>query len=85
MKVTRRDFVRQSAAATAAAVAGVPLPGAAQGIVTDASLTRMKWSKAPCRFCGTGCGVNVAVKDGRVVKGVNFVDLVDAPTRERGR
>ena len=67
MKVTRRDFVRQSAAATAAAVAGVPLPGAAQGIVTDASLTRMKWSKAPCRFCGTGCGVNVAVKDGRVV------------------
>ena len=27
----------------------------------------MKWSKAPCRFCGTGCGVNVAVKDGRVV------------------
>ena len=27
----------------------------------------MKWSKAPCRFCGAGCGVNVAVKDGRVV------------------
>ena len=23
--------------------------------------------KAPCRFCGTGCGVMVAVKDGRVV------------------
>jgi nitrate reductase NapA len=35
--------------------------------VTDASVTRMTWSKAPCRFCGTGCGVNVAVKDGRVV------------------
>ena len=35
--------------------------------MADASLTRMKWSKAPCRFCGTGCGVNVAVKDGRVV------------------
>jgi len=67
LKITRRDFVRQSAAATAAAVAGVPLPGVAQGIVTDATLTRMKWSKAPCRFCGTGCGVNVAVKDGRVV------------------
>jgi len=48
-------------------VAGVPLPGAAQNVVTDASLTRLKWSKAPCRFCGTGCGVNVAVKDGRVV------------------
>jgi nitrate reductase NapA len=67
VKITRRDFVRQSAAAAAAAVAGVPLPGGAQNIVTDASVTRMTWSKAPCRFCGTGCGVNVAVKDGRVV------------------
>jgi nitrate reductase NapA len=27
----------------------------------------LKWSKAPCRFCGTGCGVMVAVKDNRVV------------------
>ena len=25
------------------------------------------WSKAPCRFCGTGCGVEVAVADNRVV------------------
>ena len=36
-------------------------------VVTDSEYTRMKWSKAPCRFCGMGCGVNVAVKDGRVV------------------
>jgi nitrate reductase NapA len=27
----------------------------------------MKWHKAPCRFCGTGCGVTVAVKSNRVV------------------
>ena len=27
----------------------------------------IKWSKAPCRFCGTGCGVMVGVKDGQVV------------------
>ena len=67
MKITRREFIRQSAAATAAAVAGVPLPASAANIVTDSEFTRMKWSKAPCRFCGTGCGVNVAVKDGRVV------------------
>ena len=67
MKITRREFIKQSAAATAAAVAGIPLPGSAANIVTDSEFTRMKWSKAPCRFCGTGCGVNVAVKDGRVV------------------
>src|SRR3546814_16441886 len=27
----------------------------------------MKWAKAPGRFGGTGCGVMVGVKDGRVV------------------
>ncbi|MEM1204706.1 MAG: molybdopterin-dependent oxidoreductase [Acidobacteriota bacterium] len=30
----------------------------------DGDLT---WGKAPCRFCGTGCGVEVAVDGGRVV------------------
>ncbi|MCW8139822.1 MAG: molybdopterin-dependent oxidoreductase [Planctomycetota bacterium] len=67
MKITRRAFVKQSAAAAAAAVAGVPLPGAAQNVVTDAAFTRMKWSKAPCRFCGTGCQVLVGTKDRKVV------------------
>ena len=27
----------------------------------------LAWSKAPCRYCGTGCGVEVGVRDGRVV------------------
>lgn len=27
----------------------------------------MRWDKAPCRFCGTGCSVLVGVKDGKVV------------------
>jgi nitrate reductase NapA len=67
MKLTRREFIRRSAATTAAAVAGVPLPGSAANVVMDSEYTRMKWSKAPCRFCGVGCGVNVAVKDGKVV------------------
>ncbi|PIV35784.1 MAG: periplasmic nitrate reductase subunit alpha [Lysobacterales bacterium CG02_land_8_20_14_3_00_62_12] len=64
---TRRDFIRASAAATAAAVAGIPLFVEASNIVTDRAATALKWSKAPCRFCGTGCGINVAVKEGRVV------------------
>ena len=25
------------------------------------------WDKAPCRFCGTGCHVQVGVEDGKVV------------------
>jgi nitrate reductase NapA len=28
--------------------------------------TGLTWDKAPCRFCGTGCGVEVGVADGRV-------------------
>lgn len=27
----------------------------------------LRWGKAPCRYCGTGCGVEVGVKDGRVM------------------
>jgi nitrate reductase NapA len=34
------------------------------GSVQEADLA---WSKAPCRFCGTGCGVEVGVKDGRIM------------------
>ncbi|AWI53518.1 periplasmic nitrate reductase subunit alpha [Aquabacterium olei] len=64
---TRREFIRNTAAATAATAAGLPATLDAANVVTDASKTQLKWSKAPCRFCGVGCGVNVAVKDGRVV------------------
>jgi nitrate reductase NapA len=64
----RRDFMRQSAAAAAAASAGVALPASGQASGQQATVDpSVKWSKAPCRFCGTGCGVNVAVKDNRVI------------------
>ncbi|MCB1629807.1 MAG: molybdopterin-dependent oxidoreductase, partial [Xanthomonadales bacterium] len=64
---TRREFVRQSAIASALAAAGISLPGVAQNVILEKSLTELAWSKAPCRFCGTGCSINVAVKQGRVV------------------
>ncbi|MEG0316393.1 MAG: periplasmic nitrate reductase subunit alpha [Comamonas sp.] len=66
MTSTRRDFVRQSAAAAAGAVAGIPIYAVSEEKGAGANGS-MKWSKAPCRFCGTGCGVMVAVKDDRVV------------------
>ncbi|QDZ28521.1 nitrate reductase catalytic subunit NapA [Noviherbaspirillum sp. UKPF54] len=67
MKLTRREFIKQTAAMTAATAAGIPLDTLGSNVVTDASRTQLTWSKAPCRFCGVGCGVNVGVKDGRVV------------------
>lgn len=66
-KLTRREVIKAQAVAAAAAAAGVTLPAAAQNLVTDAELTGLKWSKAPCRFCGTGCSIMVATKAGRVV------------------
>ena len=70
MSLTRRSFIKQTAAATAALAAGVALPvlgaGANKATVAIAQAD-VTWSKAPCRFCGTGCGVSVDVKAGRVV------------------
>jgi nitrate reductase NapA len=65
--MTRREVIKAQAVAAAAAAAGMPLPAAAQNLVTDAQLTDLKWSKAACRFCGTGCSIMVATKAGRVV------------------
>ncbi|WP_424984793.1 nitrate reductase catalytic subunit NapA [Microbulbifer sp. S227A] len=65
--MTRRDLIKTQAVAAAALAAGLPIPAAAQNLVTEAALTDLKWSKAPCRFCGTGCSIMVATKAGRVV------------------
>ena len=73
MPTTRRDFMRQSAAAAAGTVAGIPIAGA-QNSNAYADASKLTWSKAPCRFCGTGCGVQVAVKDNRVVATQGDVD-----------
>ncbi|MFB2595303.1 nitrate reductase catalytic subunit NapA [Paracoccus sp. p4-l81] len=65
MSESRRTFLKATAAASAAAAAGVPLiagQAAAQVAAPD-----IRWDKAPCRFCGTGCSVLVGTKDGRVV------------------
>ncbi|MBB2916969.1 periplasmic nitrate reductase subunit alpha [Cupriavidus alkaliphilus] len=67
MNISRRDFIKQTAVAATASVAGVALPAGAANMVTDSEVTKLKWSKAPCRFCGTGCGVTVAVRDNKVV------------------
>src|SRR5690349_6087868 len=66
MDVSRRSFLKAQAAAAAASVAGVSLPASAQNLTAGEEI-QLKWSKAPCRFCGTGCGVMVAVKEGKVV------------------
>ncbi|WP_157016675.1 periplasmic nitrate reductase subunit alpha [Mesorhizobium xinjiangense] len=64
---TRRELLKTQAAAIAAATAGVALPASAQPVPGGVSALEINWSKAPCRFCGTGCGVMVGVREGQVV------------------
>ncbi len=65
MKITRRDFIKSNAAAAAAAAAGVTLPGVQTAMAAQGD--GIRWDKAPCRFCGTGCSVLVGVKEGHIV------------------
>ncbi len=67
MSLTRRQFAKANAAAIAATVAGIPIATSATNLITDPQATNLKWHKAPCRFCGTGCGVMVATSGDRVV------------------
>jgi nitrate reductase NapA len=64
MENSRRDFIKTSAIAATAAAAGVGLP---QVKDADAAAADIRWDKAPCRFCGTGCSVLVGTKGGRMV------------------
>ena len=69
MESNRRDFLKSQALAASAAAAGIPIvveaaPNAAPANAND---SKVRWDKAPCRFCGTGCAVMVGVQNGRVV------------------
>jgi nitrate reductase (cytochrome) len=67
MDLTRRNFLKASAAAAAFAAAGAGALNPLKKGVAEASEAGLTWGKAPCRFCGTGCGVLVGVRDGHVV------------------
>ena len=54
------DLAQSYASRARAAVNAPPLPD-------DPEVADVTWDKAPCRFCGTGCHVQVGVQDGKVV------------------
>jgi nitrate reductase NapA len=66
MKLNRRDFIKANAAMAAAAVAGVQLPAAEKALAAEGD-SGIRWDKAPCRFCGTGCSVLVGTRNGKIV------------------
>ncbi|MEX2177138.1 MAG: molybdopterin-dependent oxidoreductase [Gemmatimonadaceae bacterium] len=65
--VDRRSFLKEMAAATAGTAA---VPGMLAGSATTSkhsSSSAPVWEKAPCRLCGVGCGLRVAIEGGRAV------------------
>jgi len=96
MSLTRREFIKKSAALTAASYVGLNLPfenkGMAQGEEAE------KWVRGTCRFCGVGCRMDLGVKNGKAValrgvadsrtnlgyvcmKGMLFYKLIGHPER----
>ena len=67
MTLSRRDLLKAQAAAIAMAAVRPDQSAQAQAVAGGIGTLQITWSKAPCRFCGTGCGVMVGVKDGKVV------------------
>ena len=63
MQMTRRDFLRSTAMSAALAAVAGPA-GVARAAEAN---TPEKWVKGVCRYCGTGCGVLVGVKNGKAV------------------
>src|SRR5215813_2459931 len=73
--MSRRQLLKAQAAISAAAVAGLPTTAGAQ-LIAERSRSELTWNKAPCRFCGTGCGVLVATHGdakAEVNRGLNCV------------
>jgi len=59
MALSRRDFLKSTAAASALSALSGPVAAVAGDGVT--------WTKSVCRYCGTGCGLYVGARGGKVV------------------
>ncbi len=66
MALSRREFLKSSAAASAASAIGMTVPSQMQAAANNAE-SGWRWDKAACRFCGTGCGIMLATKNGKIV------------------
>lgn len=70
MELTRRSLLKATAISMTMAVAGCKKDDSKSSIPTataSESVEPDEWKSTVCRFCGTGCGVLVGVKDGKVV------------------
>ena len=61
---SRREFIKSSVAAAAAVGVGLPVAGVSSPPDPEPG---WRWDKGACRFCGVGCGIQIATKGGKIV------------------
>lgn len=66
---SRRNFLKKMAAFSAMTAAASMFPGIIFAEQQNMNLPagNLSWKKAPCRFCGVGCGVLVGIENGKAV------------------
>ena len=96
MALSRREFLKRTAALTAASLVGMNLPFSLEKEAQAADAD--KWVRGVCRFCGVGCRVELGLKNGKPVairgvpdsrtnfgflcmKGMLFYQLIHHPER----
>jgi len=70
MNIERRTFLKSAAMAAATSLVSAKagkLMASPASSQTAVSTSPIKWDKAPCRFCGTGCHVQVGVQNDKIV------------------
>jgi nitrate reductase NapA len=67
--MNRRELIRQMVTGSAIAAVRAMFPDITFAAPPEAvdKIPGVNWQKAPCRFCGTGCGLLIGIKDGRAV------------------
>lgn len=80
-QMKRRQLLKAGIAASAAMTVGIPVSEVAKAAANSAG-SGIAWSKGVCRFCGTGCGLQVGTIDGRVVATKGDPDAPDQPRFE---
>ncbi|BDD06061.1 molybdopterin-dependent oxidoreductase [Aureibacter tunicatorum] len=66
---SRRSFLKKLALMSAVTTATTMIPGIlfAEEQLANLPAGDLEWKKAPCRFCGVGCGVKVGIENGKAV------------------
>ena len=69
MDNSRRDFIKASAMASVATVACGSVAGTESNdaLANEVKDNSVKWTKSVCRFCGTGCGVQIGHRGDQLV------------------